>query len=281
MDDAVMVFAGAFLVIYLIILMFSLVIGIVRIIAMYRLYEKAGVEGWKCLIPFYNYFEQVRITFGNYNIAIIYIALTIAYLIFNVTGNLTGQWGLSIVSMLFYLGLAVVACYVNYNFGKAYGKSTGWNVAMIFFSGILVIVMGFDNSTVYTGPLAENKNFMDFGNGYGNRNYGGPDYGNQNYGGPNYGNQNYGGSNYGNQNYGGPDYGNQNYGGPNYGNQSYGGPSYGNQNYGGPDYGNQSYGGPDYENQNYGSQNPYSQNPGNQNSENHSSDNQNFSDRKL
>lgn len=46
---------SAMVVIYMVIALVNLVIYVLSIIADYRLFEKAGEEGWKAIIPFYNF----------------------------------------------------------------------------------------------------------------------------------------------------------------------------------------------------------------------------------
>ena len=55
---------SAMVVIYMVIALVNLVIYVLSIIADYRLFEKAGEEGWKAIIPFYNYFVLCRIVMG-------------------------------------------------------------------------------------------------------------------------------------------------------------------------------------------------------------------------
>ena len=43
----------------------SVVISIVTIVAQWRLFEKAGKEGWLCLIPFVNVWVMHEIIFGS------------------------------------------------------------------------------------------------------------------------------------------------------------------------------------------------------------------------
>lgn len=42
-------------------LVFTLLISILAIVIMWKLYYKAGYDGWKCLIPFYNTYIMVKI----------------------------------------------------------------------------------------------------------------------------------------------------------------------------------------------------------------------------
>ena len=62
------------------------------------------------------------------------------------------QLGLMCLAFIMVIPLYVIAGYTNYMFAKSYGKSTAFCVLSIFFSGIMVIIMGFDKNTYYVGP---------------------------------------------------------------------------------------------------------------------------------
>ena len=165
MDDMSGVFVGAFVVIYLIALLISIGIAVVKTIAMWKLFEKAGEPGWKSLIPFYNFFEMTRLATGKYTIAIVYCVLIVPYMICYMLGSFmqafsdgenAGVLATSLilvgVSMLALLAIYVLFAYINYKFAQSYGKSTGFCIAMIFLSTIMTVVMGFDRNTYYVGP---------------------------------------------------------------------------------------------------------------------------------
>ena len=63
------VFVGAFLIVYLILIFVSMAVGILDIVAYWKLFEKAGEPGWKSLIPFYNLFVITKIATGRYTAA--------------------------------------------------------------------------------------------------------------------------------------------------------------------------------------------------------------------
>ena len=89
---------SAMVVIYMVIALVNLVIYVLSIIADYRLFEKAGEEGWKAIIPFYNYFVLCRIVMGD--------------------------------SLWFWLGFVpginvFGRLYIRFKTGEAYGKTTG------------------------------------------------------------------------------------------------------------------------------------------------------------
>ncbi len=47
------------------ILVVGLVIGVIMIVSLWKIYEKAGKPGWGSLIPFYTNYLYAEITYGN------------------------------------------------------------------------------------------------------------------------------------------------------------------------------------------------------------------------
>lgn len=103
---------------------FVLAFIVILIAAQWKIFEKAGVEGWKALIPFYNSYCLCEIVFGN---GIFFLGLMIPY-----------------VNIAFGIFLA-------YKLGKAYGKETGFILGLIFLPFIFLLILGFDDSE-YLGP---------------------------------------------------------------------------------------------------------------------------------
>ena len=94
------------------------------VIVDWRIYEKAGEPGWKCLIPFYNIYVYTKFIFGSPWWALL-IFVPIANLAF---------------SVLYSLYLA-----------KSFGKSTAFAIGILFLSPIFKAIIAFDRS-YYIGP---------------------------------------------------------------------------------------------------------------------------------
>ena len=150
------VFVGAFLIVYLILIFVSMAVGILDIVAYWKLFEKAGEPGWKSLIPFYNLFVITKIATGRYAAATWIAVLAGIYYILLILVSVTESVILTLIAFLALIPVVVLSCYIYYKFGEAYGKSKGWCVAMIFLNQILIIAMGFDKDVVYTGPVSKN-----------------------------------------------------------------------------------------------------------------------------
>lgn len=99
-------------------------ITVLTIIAMWKIFTKAGKPGWGSLIPFYSTYCLFDITWGN-------------------------GW-------LFLLGFVpcvnfVVMIMLYFKLAKAFGKGTGFGFGLVFLNTIFVLILGFDNSQ-YIGP---------------------------------------------------------------------------------------------------------------------------------
>lgn len=104
-----------------------LIIAVVAIVALWKIFVKAGEPGWASIIPLYNTYTLVKIAGLN----------PLLFLLFLVP----------IVNVVF-------AIYVMIKLGAAFGKSAGWSVVfLVILSFIGMLMLGFGKET-YTKPVA-------------------------------------------------------------------------------------------------------------------------------
>ena len=116
---------GLFLTIFLVFFVTLLVIFVISAIAGWKIFKKAGVEGWKALIPVYNQYLLLEI--AGYNGFLVFLS-------FIPGGSLA-------VLILTGLGLA-----------KNFGKSTAFAiVALMLFSPIGYLMLAFGNAKYLGG----------------------------------------------------------------------------------------------------------------------------------
>lgn len=108
----------------------SLVISVLTLVAMWKLFVKAGRAGWKCLIPFYN-------TYCLYDIA----------------------WGNGWLFLLMFVPCVnvVVGIMMLFKLAKAFGQGTGFGFGLLFLNTIFILILGF-GSAEYVGPQVSAKN---------------------------------------------------------------------------------------------------------------------------
>ena len=108
----------------------SLAIAIVQIIAMWKVFTKAGEKGWKCLIPIYNNVILFRIAGLSPWLILAYLAVVIP-----------------VVGTFIVLGLTI---YLAYNLAKSFGKGAGFTVGLVLLAPIFYMILGF-GSAEYVG----------------------------------------------------------------------------------------------------------------------------------
>lgn len=113
-------FLGALAVYYVI----ALAIGIITIIAYWKLFTKAGKPGWAAIVPFYNLYCMYDIAMGN-------------------------GW----LFLLMFVPCAnfIVAIIMNFQLAKAYGEGIGYGFGLLFLPYIFLPILAFGKSE-YVGP---------------------------------------------------------------------------------------------------------------------------------
>ena len=108
----------------------SQAISVLTLVAMWKLFVKAGKAGWKCLIPFYN-------TYCLYDIA----------------------WGNGWLFLLMFVPCVnvVVGIMMLFKLAKAFGQGTGFGFGLLFLNTIFILILGF-GSAEYVGPQVSAKN---------------------------------------------------------------------------------------------------------------------------
>ena len=101
-----------------------LAIGVACLVAMWKIFTKAGKEGWKCLIPFYN-----------------------TYLLFEIAGM--NGW-MFLIMFIPFVGSLIALILLSGGLAKSFGQSTGFAVGLFFFQPIFLMILGF-GSAQYQG----------------------------------------------------------------------------------------------------------------------------------
>ena len=108
------------------------IMSIAAIVGLWKMFEKAGQDGWPAIIPFYNMYKLCEITIGN---PWYWIRLFVFFI--PVVGWIAGfyfLWQMSEATAL------------------SYGKPLSWAWGYMLLQGIFYCITGFDNSAYY-GPM--------------------------------------------------------------------------------------------------------------------------------
>ena len=102
----------------------SIIVSVLLLIAWWKTFNKANEAGWKSIIPFYNMYTLVKIADGK-GIKFLLLLIPIVDIIY----------GIILANRL----------------SKAFGKSTGFTVGLIFLPVIFMLILGFGDAQ-YQGP---------------------------------------------------------------------------------------------------------------------------------
>lgn len=115
------------------VLIVSIVVCILQIVAMWKLFSKAGQKGWKSIIPIYN--------------------LVILYKICGITPWLILAYLALIIPFVGWIVAFVLLIYQSNKLAKSFGKDIGYTIGLVIpaTSTIFYLILGLGNST-YVGP---------------------------------------------------------------------------------------------------------------------------------
>ena len=102
-----------------------LALCVVILIASAKIFSKAGIAGWKVIVPFYSNYLQYKLVFGN-------------------------GW-LFLLNLIPFVGY-VMPIVLEVKLAKVFGKGTGFAILSVFFSPITRLILGFGDAE-YVGPL--------------------------------------------------------------------------------------------------------------------------------
>ena len=129
----------------------AVIMWVFQIIAYWKMFTKAGVPGWKSIIPFYNQYIMYKLTWKT---SWFWISLIVA-VVYGVFTSLNQSFPdnmLYAVLLLISAVIALVITIISYHkISKAYGHGAGYTVGMLFLWPIFVLILGYGKSQ-YIGP---------------------------------------------------------------------------------------------------------------------------------
>ena len=101
-----------------------------------KMYRKAGEAPWKAFVPFYNTYNNYKISWNSER----FCQAVALYILFTVMCNST-MLSLNLAGIL--AGILLTAIMINQNIKMAnlFGKGTGTGIALMFFPGITSLIL--------------------------------------------------------------------------------------------------------------------------------------------
>ncbi len=115
----------------------TFVILTIQIIAMWKIFSKAGEKGWKSLIPIYNAVILFKICGISPWLILVYLSVFIPFIGFIAT-----------------LVLSVYQCN---KLAKSFGKDIGYTIGLIFLNPIFIMILAFSNAEYVGSWYSTNK----------------------------------------------------------------------------------------------------------------------------
>ncbi len=103
-----------------VIMIIFFIIGVITIIANWKVFTKAGKPGWTSLIPFYNMYQLFEVAGMN---GWMFLLLLIPFVNF------------------------IIIIMLNINLAKVFGKDTGFAIGLILFNPIFMLILAFSDAT--------------------------------------------------------------------------------------------------------------------------------------
>ena len=138
-----------------VITIFGLIWLILTVIANWKIFEKAGEAGWKCLIPFYNMYTEYKFTWDG-RIAFVFIAFTVISAYFGATSQTEPNTAVAGILSIMGLAATVIDIIQSIRLAKAFGKGIGFAIGLILLEPIFRVILGFGGAQ-YVGKVDESK----------------------------------------------------------------------------------------------------------------------------
>lgn len=123
---------------------------ILQVVSFWRLFEKAGVPGWKSIIPFYSDYMLFKIAWQTVYFWILLLLSAIINILqfFTNNGYVTGVGAsiITIIAMVISVGTLFIQFMYTRNLARAYGKSSGFGIGLFFLYPIFILILGLGSS---------------------------------------------------------------------------------------------------------------------------------------
>ena len=118
---------------------------ILLVIALWKIFEKAGEAGWKSLIPIYNLYVMCKIIGASF-----WISLIVLPIVVGIVGTLLFNDNKQAIDLISAIYSMVVDIYLSSKLAKAFGKGVGYTLGLILLPNIFQLILGF-GSAEYQG----------------------------------------------------------------------------------------------------------------------------------
>lgn len=140
--EAIAALSGAFVAIGI----FSAILAILEIVAMWRIFKKAGRHGWASIIPIYNLVVLFNVAgmSGWWTLAVFGFGFvnTLAQNIINQGDQVSG----SVLLIISWICSIILYCYLYSRIAKGFKKGFWFTIGLIFLNPLFMMILGLGGS---------------------------------------------------------------------------------------------------------------------------------------
>ncbi len=123
-----------------------LVLAVIYIIAMWKVFEKANIAGWKSIIPAYNQYNVFKLCWNTTYFWIWLVAIIASSVLSNIDNTVA-----LVIALIAVIVASVISIIQSHKLSKAFGYGIIMTLVLIFFNFIGALILGF-GSAKYQGP---------------------------------------------------------------------------------------------------------------------------------
>ena len=130
---------------------------VLTLVARWKVFDKAGIEGWKSLIPFYSDFCTYRIAWNTTYYWILMAATVISGFVSSRMSGYTENGEavpaiLSVLSTVLGLALMVINLLMNIKLSEKFGHGILFGLGLTFLTPVFTMILGFGSSDYLGNP---------------------------------------------------------------------------------------------------------------------------------
>ena len=123
--------------------------GVLTLVAKWKIFTKAGEKGWKSLIPVYSTYVEFGFTWNRLQGILVLASLLVARIITGIASPDSVIYGLAAIPAI-YAGVAGLI--QIHKLSKAFGHGFGFTLGLIFLNPIFLMILAFGKDSQYVGP---------------------------------------------------------------------------------------------------------------------------------
>lgn len=131
----------------------GILISVLMIVAMWKIFKKAGESGWKSIIPVYAQYVEAKLFWKSVMFWVILGLAVVSAIIRNVAGQNPGI-AVSLVSLACSIAIFVISIMLANNVSKSFGKGAGFTVGLVLLPVIFFPILAFGEAR-YIGPMGQ------------------------------------------------------------------------------------------------------------------------------